>query len=253
LILGLLLISASGCVTLGKFEAMEKRVETLKTHTEKLHEKNAAQDQMIGSIQSQLADAAKQIRRVDANTEASLEELLSHDTRQSGENESLLFQLQQAQKRIQQIVGYIERKFGTNLSDLPTNIPDNAADLYLLAESRQKGNQLKEAQALYQELLARYPDDENAVLAQFSIAQIIESKNDIEGAMAEYQKVYKYHKKHPKALDALLKIGDLLVSKRDCKRARKVYQLLQGEAPKSPQAIAAKEKIGNLKDLCVSK
>ena len=245
-----MLSSLTGCVTIGKFNALKDRVDNLESEKERLHETIQRDMQRLENLNSLLKDAKETFQQSGADLLARLDEVEQRSRRNTGAIEEAVFALDRSSQLVQQMVDYLDKKFGATITVLPTNLPDNPEELFKAGVDRLQQGKAREARGVFRRYLERFPQGLNAPEAQFYTGETYLAEKAYDSALAEYQLVYTTFKSSAKMPEALLRIGEVLTAQKDCDKAKAVYDLLQREASKSPQAEVAKGRVKTLKDKC---
>lgn len=245
-----IIVPASGCVTIGKYDAMVERVKILEDEQKNQQELMQRDMQRLENLNSLLKDAKETLQQNGADLFARVDEVDQRSRRNSGALEELKFSTERASQLVTQMVEFLDRKFGTTITVLPANLPTTPDGLYKAGLDRLQQGKTKEARAIFRQYLEKFPQGIEAPDAQFFVGETYLAEKAWDGALAEYQSVFSTYKSSPRMPEALLRIGEVLTQQNDCDKAKAVYELLQREASKSPQAAVAKDRARALKGKC---
>lgn len=243
-------LPATGCVTIGKYDALVERVKLIEDEQKNQQEMMQRDMQRLENLNSLLKDAKETLQQNGADLLARVDEVDQRSRRNSGALEELKFSSERASQLVTQVVEFLDRKFGTTITVLPTNLPTTPDGLYKAGVDRLQQGKSKEARAIFRQYLDRFPQGIEAADAQFFVGETYLAEKAWEAALAEYQSVFSTYKSSPRMPEALLRIGEVLTQQNDCDKAKAVYELLQREASKSPQATVAKDRVKKLKGKC---
>jgi tol-pal system protein YbgF len=240
----------SGCVTLGRFEELEQRVNALERDHVALRERTDVHETRLENLNSILKRSEADLREGFAATSSTVDEIDERLRRTMGSLESSQFQMERDSRLIKRIADLLDAKYGTTLAALPDNLPTEPEALYKAGVDRLNAGNWKEARAVFREYLSRNPSGANAADAQFGVGESLFGEKDYERAIGEFKAVFAAYKESPRAGDALLRIGDALVAQQQCAKAKQVYELVVREVAKSPAAAKAKELLKTLGSRC---
>jgi tol-pal system protein YbgF len=243
-------LALSGCVTIGKYDALVARVDELEKGRSQLEETIQRDMQRLENLNSLLKDAKDTFQQSGADLLARLDQVEQRARANTGAIEETRFAFDRTSQLVQQMVTFMDQKFGATITVLPSNLPAQPEALFALGVERLQAGAGKEARAIFRQYLDKFPQGLNAPEAQFYIGETYLAEKAYDAALAEYQTVYTTYKSSAKMPEALLRIGDVLTTQRQCDKAKAVYDLVAREAGKSPQAAVAKERAKSLKDKC---
>lgn len=245
-----LTLGSAGCVTIGKFDAMVERVDALENEQKAQQELMQRDMQRLENLNSLLKEAKDTLAANGAELLARVDEVDQRSRRNSGALEELRFSSDRSSQLVAQVVEFMDRKFGTTITVLPTNLPTTPDGLYKAGLDRVQQGKAKEARAIFRQYLEKFPQGLEAPDAQFLVAETYLAEKAWDSALAEYQTVYSTYKTSARMPEALLRIAEVLTQQNECDKARSVYELVQREAPKSSQATVAKDRVKTLKGKC---
>ena len=153
-------------------------------------------------------------------------------------------------KLLDQLSALAEAKLGVTVSDQVSAEGETEGSLYDEAVANLGKAQYREARALFQQFLAKYPGAERAPDAQYYVGDTYRKEGDNEAAIQAFKQVYENHRESARMPEALLGIGDSLTDLGECDKAKKVYGLISRDAKDSPQVAVAKERLSELKGKC---
>jgi outer membrane assembly lipoprotein YfiO len=126
------------------------------------------------------------------------------------------------------------------------------AEEYLRLGNRQLGRKKqRQARQYYQELLSKFPDSEQKILAQFNIAESLYREKNYLEASFEYQKFLELYPTHPLVSRAMFQLG--MCSRQEVQRfdrdqrqtreALRTFRLLRRQHPQDPLLPEAEAQI----------
>ena len=246
----ILAISLAGCITPAKFKALESRVQTLEAANEQALEKATTQEERLENLNTLLKTAKLELMRSGADTAANLDELTDITRRNQGAVEETRFMVEKHAKLLDQLSALAEAKLGVTVSDQVSTKGETEGSLYDEAVANLGKAQYREARALFQQFLAKYPAAERAPDAQFYVGDTYRKEGDNEAAIQAFKQVYENYRESARMPEALLGIGDSLTDLGECDKAKKVYGLISRDAKDSPQVTVAEERLSELKGKC---
>lgn len=250
LCIGILVASTIGCVTPAKFKALQARVVSLEEQNALDHEKAETQMARLENLNSLLKSAKSELLKSSADTVANLDQLTDITRRNQGAGEETRFLVDRHAKLLEQLSTLAEAKLGVTLSTNTTPPVEGEESLYDLAMAELGKESYREARALFQQYLTRFPEGETAGDAQFYVGETYRKEGDFEAAIQAFKQVYESHRESSRMPEALLGIGDCLSELGECDKAKKVYGLIARDAKDSPQVPVATERLKELKTTC---
>ncbi|MBL0172639.1 MAG: tol-pal system protein YbgF [Gemmatimonadaceae bacterium] len=117
------------------------------------------------------------------------------------------------------------------------------AQLYQDGTDQMKRGSPSTARMLFQELLSKYPDSEQAPDAQYFIAESLNKEKNLAGADAAYGAVVTKYPASPRASTALYKRAQIALQQGNTPEARKMLTDVVSRYPKSLEADLAAEQL----------
>lgn len=191
----------------------------------------------------------------------------------------LLLQIQRLQQQVQQLQGRLElqqyelsllerrqqeqyldldarlRGLGTNATPgrgagniggtgtLPAPTAAEEKELYRIAFDLLKQRRYQDAIRGFEDLLARYPNEEFADNARYWLGEANYVERDYEAALTQFQRVAADYPQSPKVPGALLKIGYIHHEKGDWQRARRTLREILDRFPGTTEARQAESRL----------
>jgi tol-pal system protein YbgF len=196
---------------------------------------------------------SEQLRRTMLDLQSQIEALRSEVARQTGQNEQLLrdvSELQRRQKDIAQGVDERLRKFepskvtvdGREFVADPT---ESSAFESALAVFRR--GDFPAAQAAFDDFIKKYPQSGFKPTALFWLGNAQYANRDYRGAIANFRALIAQAPEHPRAPEAVLSIANCQIELKDNPGARRTLTDLIKAYPQSEAAGAAKERLARIR------
>lgn len=240
-----------GClVTMDKHTALASRVEESEKNIDVLDAQQKRNLEQIENVKTYVDTQNQDLRDQLANLRADLEETQNMLKAAVGQQEELLFKVEQVKGNVKGLEGVVESKLSGDTGILPENLPAEPATLYAMGLERLGSGQVKTAFAIFQEFLRRYPEDEKADDAQFHLGEALFAAGQFDKAIEAYRKVYEQYQRGDKYKESVLRIGLCYERQNNCKKAIKIYEFASEEFKKSSEGKKARERAAALKDSC---
>lgn len=126
---------------------------------------------------------------------------------------------------------------GTDLPDMPSK---NAEQIYKEGLEFLKNKNYDKAEASFDSVLRRFPQDKLAGNAQFWLGEVYYSRGQFKEAAVAFAKVYKDYKDGPKGADGLLKLGMSMSELNNKEAACEAFMNIKTEFPKAEERIIKK-------------
>lgn len=197
-------------------------------------------------------EAAVQDRRALLDLATQLESLKQDIARLRGQNESLLNQADNLERRQKDLYVDLDTRLRkmeqaqAQLMDKVTAPEREAAkekEAYESALNQFRQNNFGSAIAAFQAFMSTYPSSQLVPSAQYWIGNAYYALRDYKSAIAAQQKVVATWPDNAKASDALLNIASSQSEMNDARAARETLQLLLKRYPASPAAEQAKQRL----------
>lgn len=125
-------------------------------------------------------------------------------------------------------------------SDVPTLPSKNAEQIYKEGLEYLKAKNYDKAEASFDSVLRRFPQDKLAGNAQFWLGEVYYSQGQYKDAAVAFGKVYKNYKDGPKGADGLLKLGMSMNELKNKDAACEAFMNMKQEFPKAEERITKK-------------
>lgn len=194
-----------------------------------------------------------QLRRSLLDLQAQIEALRGDIARMNGQNEQLLRDVTEVQRRQKDIAqGVDERLRKVEPSKVTVDGREFIADP---AESRDfeaalavfRRGDFPAAQAAFADFLKRYPQSGFRPTALFWLGNSQYANRDYRGAIGNFRAVVAGAPDHPRAPEAVLSIANCQIELKDNPAARRTLDELVKAYPQSEAAVAAKERLSRLR------
>jgi tol-pal system protein YbgF len=194
-----------------------------------------------------------QLRRSLLELQAQIEVLRQEIARTTGQNEQLLrdtAELQRRQRDIAQGVDERLRKMEPSKVSLDGREfiadPNESRDFEAALVTFRKGD-FPAAQTAFADFIKRYPQSGFHPTALFWLGNAQYANRDYRGAITNFRSLLQAAPDHPRAPEAVLSIANCQIELKDSAAARKTLDELVKTYPKSEAAGAAKERLARLK------
>ena len=241
---------SAGCVTLGEFELLEKRVATVELERDRLKASMAEDVVRLENLHGQLTKAEETLRRSGANLGIRMEQVEAATQVHAGQLEATTFQLRAASRTIEALKQEIFDRLGASVLYLPTELPKEPGKVWDLAVKAKKANKTRQARALFDYFEASFSDHDKADDALLSIAQLAEGDGDMDRAIKVYDQVHTRYPDGDQAAPALWRMAVLFENRGKCVPARKVYEHIAVAYKESKLAPKAEKQAAKLAESC---
>lgn len=244
--------SASGCVTLSRFEQMEDRVVALEKQKTEMADEQKRDQERIQRLYQDFQAATEGLRKGGANVAADMDGLRLDVARLKGTNEEQLYKLGRAQEDLDLVKKALDEKFGLALVQLPKGLGEDADSLYQAGKAAFDRNDHPMTRGIFRKFLETMPDDPRAAEAQFMIGESYFREGRYGQAIRELQRVHDRYRetKGAPVEKALLRIAESLLKQNDCKKAAGVLKYLMEYNKKASEAGRARDMLKGLKGHC---
>ena len=194
-----------------------------------------------------------QLRRSLLDLQAQIEALRGEIARMNGQNEQLLRDVTEVQRRQKDIVqGVDERLRKVEPSKVSVDGREFIADP---AESREfeaalavfRRGDFPAAQTAFADFLKRYPQSGFRPTALFWLGNSQYANRDYRGAIGNFRAVVAGTPDHPRAPEAVLSIANCQIELKDAAGARRTLDELIKTYPQSEAAVAAKDRLSKIR------
>jgi tol-pal system protein YbgF len=200
-----------------------------------------------------LAEVIGQLRRSLLDLNNQLETLRGEISKLRGNDEQILREVSELQKRQRDSVVVLEDrikklepiKVALDGSDFLAQ-PDEKRQ-YDEAVATMRGGDFDKAVAAFNNFLRRYPGSGFAPTAQFWLGNALYGKREYKDAIATFRGFITGTPQHPRAPEAMLAVANSQVEMKDRPGARKTIDELMKSYPASEAAAAGKERLAAIK------
>ena len=220
--------------------------------------------QQLQELQIELArrssDEAAQMRRALIELQNQIESMRGDMARQTGQNEQLvreLAELQRRQKDLAQGQSELGRTVDERVRQLePVKVNVDGKDILVEPAERRafdaalasfRSGDFAAAQTAFVALVARYPKTGYLPSALFWLGNAQYATRDYKEAVANFRSMLQGAPEHPKAAEAMLSIANCQIELKDTRAARKTLEDLGKAYPQSEAAQAGKERLARLR------
>ena len=265
---------AGGQAHAGLFNDDEARqqIQQVEGRVSKLEETGKQQTETIGQqteTTKQLTETSKQQTRSMLDLQAQIEAQNAELRRLRGQNEELMHNLQDAEKRQKDFyidldtrIRHFESIEAANAAaPPPAQPPDKTSDdaglaaddpavenrAYETAYGFFKAGSHQKAVSAFQEFLKKFPESVYAPKASYELGNTYFALKDYRNALTSYQLLLSKYSFSPKVQDAMLSIADCQQELNDLPAARKTLKQIIAKYPGSETADKAKERLAALK------
>ena len=194
-----------------------------------------------------------QMRRSLLELQTQIETLRGEIARLHGQNEQLLRELAEVQRRQKDIAtGVDERLRKVEPSRVSVDgkefiaDPNEARDFEAALAIFRKG-EFPQAQAAFADFLKRYPQSGFRPTALFWLGNAQYANRDYRGAIANFRALLAQAPDHPRAPEAVLSIANCQIELKDAPGARRTMDELVKAYPQSEAAVAARERLSKIR------
>jgi tol-pal system protein YbgF len=243
-----LCLGASGAASAALFEDDEARRAIIE-----LRQRVDAQRVASERQAEELRGENTQMRRSLLELQTQIEALRSEIARMTGQNEQLLREMSDIQRRQKDIVQGVEDRLrkvepGKVSVDGKEFIadPSEARDFEAALAVFRKG-EFPAAQTAFADFIRRYPQSGFRPTALFWLGNSQYANRDYRGAIGNFRALLTAAPDHPRAAEAVLSIANCQIELKDNAAARRTLDELVKAYPQSEAAVAAKERLARLR------
>ena len=196
---------------------------------------------------------AMQLRRSLLELQTQIETLRGEIARITGQNEQLLRELAEVQRRQKDIASGVDerlRKFEPSKVSVDGKEfiadPNESRDFEAALAIFRKGD-FPAAQAAFLEFIKRYPQSGFRPTALFWLGNSQYANRDYRGAIANFRALLTQAPDHSRAPEAVLSIANCQIELKDTAGARRTLDELIKAYPQSEAALAAKERLSKIR------
>jgi tol-pal system protein YbgF len=199
------------------------------------------------------ADDTRQMRNSLLDLQSQIESLRGEIARLTGQNEQLLRDLAEVQRRQKDLVQGVDERLrtvepskvsvdGKEFIADPTESRDFEAALAIF-----RRGEFPAAQAAFSDFIKRYPQSGFRPTALFWLGNSQYANRDYKGAIANFRALLAVAPEHPRAAEAVLSIANCQIELKDNAGARRTLDELVKAYPQSEAAVAAKERLARFR------
>jgi tol-pal system protein YbgF len=247
-ILAALCLAASAVASAALFEDDEARRAILE-----LRQRIEAQRLAVERETEIQRQDSTQLRRSLLELQNQIEALRGEIARLHGQNEQLLRDLADVQRRQKDIAqGVDERLRKVEPSKVSVDgrefiaDPNEARDFEAALAIFRKGD-FPAAQTAFTEFIKRYPQSGFRPTALFWLGNAQYANRDYKGAIGNFRALLAASPDHPRAAEAVLSIANCQIELKDTPGAKRTLDELVKAYPQSEAAVAAKERLARLR------
>jgi tol-pal system protein YbgF len=196
---------------------------------------------------------AMQLRRSLLELQTQIETLRGEIARITGQNEQLLREVAELQRRQKDIASGVDerlRKFEPSKVSVDGKEfiadPTESRDFEAALATFRKGD-FPAAQAGFADFIKRYPQSGFRPTALFWLGNSQYANRDYRGAIANFRALLAQAPDHPRAPEAVLSIANCQIELKDTAGARRTLDELIKTYPQSEAALAAKERLSKIR------
>lgn len=239
--------AASGCWTSAtRGDEFEHRIHELEEGSAK--ERAQFEEQLriakarVVELEKVLEQATQVVTRNSADLGLEIKQLREQIALLEGEIAELRNQNTQLQTTLGSRIDQFARKAGVDIPIDPKTVPSDKTEHYFAAQKALAAGDHSMARGLFREFVKRYPDDENAGNAQYSLGKSYMEQGRHANALGELRTVLQQYSASPSADDALSDMADAFWALGSCKDAETALLAFLQKYPSSPLAKTAKAK-----------
>lgn len=198
-------------------------------------------------------DANSQLRRSLLDLQTQIEALRGENARLTGQNEQLLRDLSEMQRRQKDLAqGVEERLRKVEPSQVQVDgrefiaNPVEARDFEAALATFRKGD-FAASQTAFSQFIQRYPESGFRTTALFWLGNSQYANRDYRGAIGNFRALLAAAPDHPRAPEAVLSIANCQIELKDSAGARRTLDELVKAYPQSEAAVAARERLTRLR------
>ena len=219
---------------------------------QRMDSQRQASDRQVDELRRAIEDNA-QMRRSLLDLQTQIESLRGEIARVNGQNEQLLRDVTEIQRRQKDLVqGVDERLRKVEPSKVSVDgkefIADpNEAREFEAALAIFRRGEFPAAQTAFAEFVKRYPQSGFRPTALFWLGNSQYANRDYRGAITNFRALLAVAPEHPRAAEAVLSIANCQIELKDNAGARRTLDELVKAYPQSEAAVAAKERLARFR------
>ena len=244
-------LGASSIAAAALFEDDEARRAILELR-QRVDAQRLASDRQVEDLRRAVEDNS-QMRRSLLELQSQIESLRGEIARLHGQNEQLLRDLGEIQRRQKDIVQGVDERLrkmepskvsvdGKEFIADPTEAREFEAALAIF-----RRGEFPAAQTAFTEFIKRYPQSGFRPTALFWLGNSQYANRDYRGAITNFRALLAAAPEHPRAAEAVLSIANCQIELKDNPGARRTLDELVKAYPQSEAAVAAKERLARFR------
>lgn len=246
--LAALCLLGSGAVSAALFEDDEARRAILELR-QRVEAQRITHERDTDALRQEIS----QMRRSLLDLQTQIETLRGDLARMNGQNEQLLRELADLQRRQKDIAAGVDERLrkmepskvsvdGKEFIADPTESRDFEAALAIF----RKGD-FPQAQTAFAEFIKRYPQSGFRPTALFWLGNSQYANRDYRGAIGNFRALLAQAPDHPRAAEAVLSIANCQIELKDTAGARRTLDELIKAYPQSEAAVAARDRLSKIR------
>lgn len=244
-------LGASSIAAAALFEDDEARRAILELR-QRVDAQRLASERQVEDLRRAVEDNS-QMRRSLLELQSQIESLRGEIARLHGQNEQLLRDLGEIQRRQKDIVQGVDERLrkvepskvsvdGKEFIADPTEAREFEAALAIF-----RRGEFPAAQTAFTEFIRRYPQSGFHPTALFWLGNSQYANRDYRGAITNFRALLATAPEHPRAAEAVLSIANCQIELKDNPGARRTLDELVKAYPQSEAAVAAKERLARFR------
>ncbi len=220
---------------------------------QKVETQRLASERQADELRRANEDANSQLRRSLLDLQTQIESLRGEIARLTGQNEQLLRDISDMQRRQKDLAqGVEERLRKVEPSQVQVDgrefiaDPGEARNFEAALAIFRKGD-FPAAQTAFAQFVQRYPQSGFRPTALFWLGNSQYANRDYRGAIANFRALLAAAPDHPRAAEAVLSIANCQIELKDNAAARRTLDELVKAYPQSEAAVAARERLARLR------
>ncbi len=255
-VLALVSLMFSGCVTASTGDKMQQDIEALQAQQKSMQENYDAEKtrltKMIASAREDVTELKKVLKQARAllqrnNADLGVEIQKNREEldRLRGNVEELEFKLKKVNEDLQIFKEDTDRRFAG--SNAGSNLPKEPVPLFKVGKKAFDAGKNDQARKAFETFVSNFPTHGKAAEAQYLLGQTYFKEQQWVRSVLEFEKVVKKYDKSTYVDDAMYHIGAALMKSGRCKQAKGWFQLVISEHGNSEWASDARQKINAIK------
>ena len=232
---------------------LRQRNDALRLSIEETGKRAALDSQRRAEETKKLGEDNAQLRLALIDLQNQIEVLKQDQARLRGQDEQVLRELADAQRRQKDVAGLIDERF-RKLEPIKVNVDgrdfiaeqSEKRDHDAALEVFRKGD-FTAAQTLFFDFIKRYPQSGYAPTSLFWLANAQYALREYKESVTNFRSLVSQFPEHPRSPEAMLSLANCHIELKDTRAARKTLEDLSRLYPQSEAATAGKERLARLK------